>query len=85
VKTRVLDAADPLFSGVGTEFVSGRYHSWVVSRERFPAELKILAEDEAGEIMALRHREHRVWGVQFHPESVLTPFGPRILENWLRQ
>lgn len=62
----------------------GRYHSWVVNREGFPAELEITAEDETGMIMALQHKTYDVQGVQFHPESVLTPRGEDILHNWLK-
>jgi anthranilate synthase component 2 len=62
----------------------GRYHSWVVNKEGFPAELEITAEDETGMIMALQHKTFDVQGVQFHPESVLTPVGEDILRNWLK-
>lgn len=62
----------------------GRYHSWVVNKEGFPAELEITAEDETGMIMALQHKTYDVQGVQFHPESVLTPRGEDILHNWLK-
>ena len=61
----------------------GRYHSWIVSRQNFPSELEATALDEQGMIMALRHRSYDVQGVQFHPESVLTPNGKKMLENWL--
>ncbi len=66
------------------EIEVGRYHSWVVSQEGFPAELEITAEDETGMIMALQHRTLDVQGVQFHPESVLTPLGETIMRNWLK-
>lgn len=76
---------DPLFSGLGNEFRAGRYHSWVVSAENFPSELEITAiEQESGQIMALRHRVYDVRGVQFHPESILTPRGKQIIKNWLK-
>ena len=65
------------------EIEVGRYHSWVVSRENFPAELEITAEDETGMIMGLQHQTYDVQGVQFHPESVLTPMGEDIMRNWL--
>ena len=61
----------------------GRYHSWIVSRQNFPSELESTAFDEQGMVMALRHRSYDVQGVQFHPESVLTPNGKKMLENWL--
>nr|MBP8783688.1 gamma-glutamyl-gamma-aminobutyrate hydrolase family protein [Paludibacter sp.] len=61
----------------------GRYHSWAVQKESLPECLKITAVDEEGMIMALAHREYDVRGVQFHPESVLTPKGEEMLKNWL--
>jgi anthranilate synthase component II len=66
------------------EIEVGRYHSWVVAKENFPAELEITAEDENGMIMALQHKTFDVQGVQFHPESVLTPKGEEIMRNWLK-
>jgi anthranilate synthase component 2 len=74
-----------LFSGLPGEITVGRYHSWIVSEEGFPGELEITAKDEQGYIMALRHKQYDVQGVQFHPESVLTPDGETILSNWLKQ
>lgn len=74
---------EPLFRNVPSHFEIGRYHSWVVSQTDFPAELEITAVDEDGQIMALRHREFDVRGVQFHPESILTPQGKKIIENWV--
>ena len=74
---------DYLLSGLPTEFQAGRYHSWVVSPEGLPPELEVTALSPEGHIMALRHRRLDVRGVQFHPESVLTPQGMRLLANWL--
>jgi anthranilate synthase component 2 len=74
---------DYLFEGVPAEFDAGRYHSWVVEQKDLPAELEITVENDEGYIMALRHKEHDVRGVQFHPESVLTEYGGRIILNWL--
>lgn len=74
-----------LFEGLPDEIEVGRYHSWVVSKEGFPNELEITAEDENGMIMALQHKTYDVQGVQFHPESVLTPMGEEILKNWLKK
>lgn len=74
-----------LFAGLPEKIEVGRYHSWVVSKENFPADLEITAEDENGMIMGLQHRFFDVQGVQFHPESVLTPQGETILSNWLKQ
>lgn len=81
IKTTVTDAL--LFKGLKNTFEVGRYHSWVVAKENFPTSLEITAVDENGQIMALRHREYDVRGVQFHPESVLTPDGMKMLENWI--
>lgn len=75
---------EPLFKQVPKYFEVGRYHSWVVSNENFPDVLEITAIDENGQIMALRHREYDVKGVQFHPESILTPQGKKIIENWVK-
>ncbi|MDR2286758.1 MAG: aminodeoxychorismate/anthranilate synthase component II [Prevotellaceae bacterium] len=74
---------DILFAGLERRFEAGRYHSWIVSRENFPDDLKITAIDAENNIMALAHRRYDVRGVQFHPESVLTPVGMKILKNWL--
>lgn len=74
-----------LLDGLAPELEVGRYHSWVVAEEDFPAELEITARDSNGYIMALRHRKYDVQGVQFHPESVLTPQGEKMLRNWLQQ
>ncbi|HEU4861648.1 MAG TPA: aminodeoxychorismate/anthranilate synthase component II [Chitinophagaceae bacterium] len=73
-----------LFEGLPDELEVGRYHSWVVSKENFPGELAITAEDESEMIMALQHTTYDVQGVQFHPESVLTPMGEQIMRNWLK-
>lgn len=73
----------PLFDGLPEHFPVGRYHSWVVAKTSFPDCLEMIAESNEGMIMALRHRTHNVYGIQFHPESVLTPDGKRIMENWL--
>ncbi|MFZ9388724.1 MAG: anthranilate synthase component II [Chitinophagaceae bacterium] len=73
-----------LFAGLPDRIEVGRYHSWILSDEGFPEELEVTARDENGFIMALRHRTYDIQGVQFHPESVLTPRGEEILHNWLR-
>lgn len=75
---------DEIFSGLPKRITMGRYHSWVVSKDGFPDCLEITAESDEGQIMALRHKELDIRGIQFHPESVLTPNGRRIMENWLR-
>ena len=74
---------DYIFSGLPTEIPVGRYHSWVVDTDGFPEELVITAISSEGQIMALKHREYDVHGIQFHPESVLTPDGKTILKNWI--
>ncbi len=73
---------DLLFKGLSRNIEAGRYHSWIVSHRNFPQSLKVTAEDETGNIMALRHVIYKVRGIQFHPESVLTPEGKRIIKNW---
>ena len=72
-----------LFNELPEEIEVGRYHSWIVSDENFPEDLEITAQDENGYIMALQHKKYNVQGVQFHPESVLTPEGEKIMRNWL--
>jgi anthranilate synthase component II len=72
-----------LFKGLPDTIEVGRYHSWIVSDENFPKELEVTARDANGYIMALQHKTFDVQGVQFHPESVLTPMGETILRNWL--
>ncbi|MFT4669499.1 MAG: anthranilate synthase component 2 [Ulvibacter sp.] len=75
---------EPLFKGLEKEIEVGRYHSWVVSNKDFPDVLEVTAVDENGQIMALRHRTLDIRGVQFHPESVLTPKGKQIIKNWIQ-
>ena len=74
-----------VFKGMPESLEVGRYHSWVLSDEGFPEELEITARDDNGYIMGLRHRKFDVQGVQFHPESVLTPAGEQLMKNWLAQ
>ena len=74
---------DYLFQGLPEDILVGRYHSWVVETESLPAELEILAVSDEVQVMALRHREYDIRGIQFHPESVLTPTGKTIIQNWL--
>lgn len=74
---------DPLFTGIPSPFVATRYHSLVVLEETLTPDLSVIAFTEAGEIMGLRHKRHPVVGVQFHPESILTEFGKRILQNFI--
>ena len=72
-----------LFGGLPTVFPAGRYHSWVVERNSVQDPLIVTAQDSRGEIMAMRHREYDVFGMQFHPESIMTPDGKQMLENFL--
>jgi len=81
--SRVRHVDDPFFDGVAPEFDATRYHSLAVVRSTVPAELVITAETEHGIVMALRHRELPIYGVQYHPESVLTEGGYQQLGNWL--
>lgn len=73
-----------LFEGLPERFEAGRYHSWIIAEENFPDELEVTARDENNLIMALQHKKYDVQGVQFHPESILTPYGEKILRNWLK-
>ena len=79
----ILVKDEPLFKGLANKIEIGRYHSWVVSKENFPACLEITSIDQNGQIMSLRHREFDLRGVQFHPESVLTPKGKQMIKNWI--
>lgn len=79
----VLDESELLFRDCPTQVEVGRYHSWVVNPADLPSVLHVTAIDADQQIMALRHREYDVCGVQFHPESVLTPNGKQMMKNWL--
>ncbi len=85
VSTNVTIVVDDesLFNGLEKTFKVGRYHSWVVSRN-LPNDLQATSFDENGQIMSLRHKTYDVKGLQYHPESVLTPNGKKILENWVK-
>ncbi|MES2431261.1 MAG: aminodeoxychorismate/anthranilate synthase component II [Bacteroidota bacterium] len=74
-----------VFTGLPDTIEVGRYHSWIVSDKDFPKDLEVTARSENGYIMGLQHKKYDVQGVQFHPESVLTPDGEKILRNWLKQ
>ena len=82
---RVIQPAEKLFRELPTTFSVGRYHSWIVSRENLPDSLEVTAVDDAGYIMALRHRTYDVHGLQFHPESILTPNGKQLIANFLNR
>lgn len=81
--SEIIHNGEKLFRGISPALKVGRYHSLIVSDENFPTELQVTARCENGEIMALQHREHPVYGVQFHPESVLTEWGYELLGNFL--
>ncbi len=83
ITNRTPGASNVLFNDLPDEFEVGRYHSWVVAEKNFPSTLEVTARDENNFIMALRHKTYDVQGVQFHPESVLTPLGEKIMRNWL--
>ena len=80
----ILHDGRTIFQGLPSPFPAGRYHSLIVERESLPDCLEVSAETEEGEIMGLRHREWPVEGIQFHPESILTPSGKRIIRNFLQ-
>lgn len=75
---------DYLFEGIPADIQVGRYHSWVVDAASMPETLEVTAVSDEGQVMALRHKTFDIRGIQFHPESVLTPEGRRIIENWIR-
>lgn len=80
---RIMDHHDPLFDQVSDPFEAGRYHSWAGNPDTLPKTLQISAVDSEGNIMACRHRSHPTYGVQFHPESILTPAGRQIIHNFI--
>lgn len=84
VETDRILAPNDVFQELPATLEVGRYHSWVINDEGFPETLEITARDANGQIMALRHKQYDVQGVQFHPESVLTPDGEKIMRNWLK-
>ena len=75
--------ANDLFVDLPANMLVGRYHSWVIDKVGFPEELEVVAEDNNGYIMALQHKQYDIKGVQFHPESVLTPDGEKMIRNWV--
>ena len=72
-----------IYKDLSTEFDAARYHSWIASKKDFPAELEITAEDEFGDIMSIQHKEYDISAVQFHPESILTPTGEKMVRNFI--
>ena len=82
---KIVDGSSLTFRGLPSTIEAGRYHSWVVEKHNIPDCFQITAVDEQGVIMAMRHRTHNVRGVQFHPESIMTPTGKTMLRNFLFQ
>lgn len=79
-----LISCDYIFDQIETPFLAGRYHSWIISHSKFPETLEITAESDEKLIMAIKHKELDIHGIQFHPESILTPQGEKIIENFLK-
>ena len=79
----VIDSTDLIYKNLPQNFKVGRYHSWVISRNNFPEELGITAVEENNQIMSLKHKEYNLYGVQYHPESILTENGKEIINNFL--
>ncbi|WP_333820696.1 anthranilate synthase component II [Ohtaekwangia sp.] len=84
-QVNVVDRDEYLFAGVSDTFQATHYHSWAVLPESFTPDLKITAKNDEGLVMGLCHTKYDVKGVQFHPESIMTPEGPRMIENWLKK
>jgi anthranilate synthase component 2 len=82
---KIINQNSQVLKGLGAEVEVGRYHSWIIANEGFPEELEVTATDDNGYVMALQHKKYDVQGVQFHPESVLTPMGEKMLRNWLEK
>ncbi len=82
-RTTITDRSEQLFTDIPDQLTVGRYHSWTVVPDSMPADLRVTAVDEQGRVMALAHTRFDVRGLQFHPESVLTDNGVKMLENWL--
>lgn len=82
---RLVAPTSELFFDFPREFPAGRYHSWEVSKEDLPTTIRVTAEDEDGCILALQARNQALFGVQFHPESILTPLGPQLLKNFVER
>jgi anthranilate synthase component 2 len=81
----VTDEGEYLFKDISHKFQATHYHSWAVLPETINGDLQITAKNNEGLVMGLRHKKFDVRGLQFHPESVMTPEGPKMIENWLRK
>jgi anthranilate synthase component II len=82
MSTSILEK-DVLFENLPEQFITGRYHSWVIDKTKLSSDLVVTATDDKGEIMALKHKSYNVRGVQFHPESILTEYGKDMIKNWV--
>ena len=82
IPVNITDKDEALFARIPDRIETGRYHSWVIDKHTVPSELRVTSTDDDGEVMAIRHSKFDVCGVQFHPESLLTPHGLKIIENW---
>ena len=82
LETNIIEQSD-LFKTLPSKILTGHYHSWVIDESNFPSSLKVTAYNQLGGVMAFEHRSLAIAGIQFHPESVLTPFGDKIIQNWL--
>jgi anthranilate synthase component II len=83
-RMKITDHSEYLFSGIADGFEAGLYHSWVVDQASLPSDLKVTVVSESGLLMGIAHRRYDIRGLQFHPESYMTPVGKQIIENWLR-
>jgi anthranilate synthase component 2 len=79
----IILAEDYIYNNIPESFYSGRYHSWIADKDHFPKELRITAIDRSNQIMSLMHMKYDIRGVQYHPESIMTEYGGKILENWV--
>ncbi len=80
---KIMDIDDPIFKNIAPETEVGRYHSWVIAPATLSDELKVTAQSEDGQIMAVKHKKYPVWGLQFHPESIMTEEGKKMIQNFL--
>lgn len=83
-KITISDTTETLFNNLPQQIEVGRYHSWVINPVNLPEALEVTSVSENGEIMSIRHKQFNVKGIQFHPESILTPLGKNILSNWIQ-
>lgn len=82
-ETKLINSSDVIFQNMPKLFECGRYHSWVADKEELPTDLEIIATDHDNEVMAIKHKSYPIYGLQFHPESILTENGKQLLHNWL--